>query len=727
MRHSRFFLSALLMGSVAFGIAASASAQTPFQIEAQSGSTTQVVANGATVNVVANGTGQSTQATFIVTYLGAGTAAVNVPQLLGSSTFALVSAPAANLTSGQSASYVVSFTPSSGAQAQSSFSLSYTSGATTGTISLNLIGTSPNFILGYAIQPQGNAVSLSNGGTLTFPATVVGSTATALLTIANMGSAAGVLNSFSLPGTAFQTKSLPLLPVTIGAGQALQITLVYTPTAIESDSGTIQMSLGGTNVTINLVGTGVASQLNFQFTEGTQTLTVNQNQVSLPDTRVGTTATVSVVATNNGNAADTVNTISISGGGGFLIASAPPLPQTILPGASINLTLTFTPPQAGTFTAGLLVGTDTVTITAKGLGPNYQYSYTTGTTPNPVSPNGNVFFATAQLGQSSSTTFTITNTGTASGVISGIFIGEANSPFAITGLPPLPITIAVNQSLTFGITFTPTSVASLSGTLHLDGTTFILTGAGGTPPTFPSYSLTGPTGTLGPLQQPLITLNIAAPYPLDVNGTLTMTVLPDGFTADPAIQFSTGGKTVTFTIPANTTAAVFPTGSTSIRLQTGSTSGAIVLTPTFTTASNVPLTPAASQNLQLVIPPTAPVLIGAQVTAQTAAGLTLAITGVSNSQTLTQLSFSFTTAANYNVTGADVNVPVSSVASAWFQSAAAQTFGGQFVATIPFTFTGPGSTGTATSTVNLTAAVTGVTISATNAQGTSSSLMVSLP
>jgi hypothetical protein len=715
------------MGSLALGIAASASAQVPFQLEIQSGSTTQAVSNGASVNVVASGVGQSTTLTLTVTYTGAGTATLNNPQILGSSAFSLASGSSATVPSGQSTAYVIQFTPSSGAQVQGSLSVSYTAGSASGTVSLNLIGTSPNFVLGYAIQPQGNAVSLSNGGTLTFPATVVGSSTTALLTIANTGSAAGVLNSLSLTGAAFQTKSLQLLPVTIGAGQALQVTLLYTPTAIESDSGALQMSLAGTNVNINLAGTGIASQLTFQLTEGTQTLTLNQNQVSLPDTRVGTTATVSVVATNNGNAAATVNTISVSGGGGFQIASAPPLPQTILPGASINLTLTFTPTQAGIFTAGLLVGSDTVTITAKGLGPNYQYSYTTGTTTNPVSPNGDIFFATASLGQSSSTTFTITNTGTASGVISGIFIGEANSPFAITDLPALPITIAVNQSLSFGITFSPTSVTSLSGTLHLDGTTFVLTGAGGTPPAFPSYSLTGPTGTLGPLQQPVITLNIAAPYPLAVNGTLTMTVIPDGFSADPAIQFSTTGRTVTFTIPANTTTAVFPTGGNSIRLQTGSTSGTIVLTPTFTTASNVPLSPAGSQNLQLVIPPTAPVLIGATVTAQTAAGLTLAISGVSNSQTLTQLSFSFATAANYNVTGASANVSVSSVASAWFQSAAAQTFGGQFVATIPFTFTGPGSTGTATSTVNLTAAVTGVTITATNAQGTSSSLMVSLP
>jgi hypothetical protein len=206
-----------------------------------------------------------------------------------------------------------------------------------------------------------------------------------------------------------------------------------------------------------------------------------------------------------------------------------------------------------------------------------------------------------------------------------------------------------------------------------------------------------------------------------------MTVAPDGFSADPSIQFATGGRTVAFSIPADTTAAVFANGSTSIRLQTGSTSGTITLTPVFQTASGVPLTTPASQNLQLVVPATAPLLIGAQVTAQSATGITLAISGVSNSQTLTQLAFSFTPAAGYNVTGSSATLSVASVAAAWFESTAAQTSGGQFVATIPFSFTNGSSSTSSTATTTLTTAVTSVSITATNPQGASAPLVVSLP
>jgi len=728
MPHSKLLLSALIIVGGLLGTARSASAQ--FQLEVQSGSSTALVNNGANVNVAATAVGQSQQVTVTVTYNGGGTATLNSPQLIGSSAFTLTSGPVANLTAGQSAAYIIVFTPTSAAQAFTNLTVpvTQTSGAA-GAISLNFTGSAPGFVLGYAIQPQGNNVSVSSGGTLTFPPTVVGNTTTAVLTIANTGSAPGTLNALTLSGAAFQTKGLPLLPGAIGSGQALQITLLYTPQAIGTDSGTLQLSFPGQTVTIGLSGSGISSQLSFQFTQGTQTLPVNQNQVTLSDTPVGGTATVLVTAINNGNAAATINAIAL-GGGGFQLVNLPPLPETILPGGSIVFTFTFTPVQAGTFTGGLVIGGSTVTITARALGPLYQYSYTTGSSTNPISPNASMFLATAQLGQSSSTTFTIANTGTAAGIISGIYIGEANSPFTITGLPPLPLTIAVNQSVSFGITFAPATVASTNGTLHLDGTAFVLIGAGGAPPPLPAYSFTGPQGSLGPLQQPAIGLSLAAPYPLPITGTLTMTVVPDGFTADPSIQFSSGGKAVAFTIPANTTAAIFAGGTASIKLQTGSTSGTITLTPAFQTPSGLVLTPAAPQSLQLVVPATAPLLIGAQVTASAANGITLAISGVSNSQTLTQLAFSFTAAAGFTLNGASVTIPLSTVAAAWFESAAAQPFGGQFVATIPFTFSNGSSSSSSSSSgtvANLTIAVSSVSIIAVNAQGTSAPLVVSLP
>jgi hypothetical protein len=214
-------------------------------------------------------------------------------------------------------------------------------------------------------------------------------------------------------------------------------------------------------------------------------------------------------------------------------------------------------------------------------------------------------------------------------------------------------------------------------------------------------------------------LTLASPYPVAVTGTLTLNVVPDGISADPAIQFSTGGRTANFSIPANTTNAVFAGGSSTIKLQTGSTSGTITLVPSFQTAGGGQLTPANPPTLQLVVPAVAPQLTGAQIVAETAASITLAISGVTNSQNLSHMDFTFTPTANYSLSSTTLSIPVSGVASAWFQSAAGQGFGGQFTATVPFALTTSN-----TSLKTPLSAIASISVTATNAQGTSGPVTV---
>jgi hypothetical protein len=723
--HSRAgcVLAALAAGLLGFAGNAAAQAA-PFTITAQVGSGLQALNNGASINLAASAVGQSVQLTLTFTYTGAGSASLGDPQIAGSPAFSAFSSGSTEVTTGVPATYIVVFKAPSSSQVSAFLTVPYVlntgQAIVNGNLSFGLTGTAPGFTFGYAIQPQGNAVPISDGSSITYPQTQVGSTVTALLTILNSGTAPGVLNSVIVTGSAFSTVGLPLLPGTINASQALQLSVIYAPKAISSDTGTIQLVFGGQTITFNLAGSGISSQLDFQFNVGSQSLPVNQNQVTLPDTQVGTASTVSVTVTDTGNANSVINGISISGAG-FQLATVPPLPQTIIPGGSLGLTFKFTPTAAGQATGFLVIGGVTLTITGNGLAPLYQYSFAAGTATTLVAAGGTVFFSPTPVGLTAATTFTVTNNGTAQGTISAIFIGEANSPFSLTGIPPLPITLAPNQAVSFGVTFAPSIVGSLSGTLHLDAAVFTLNGSGSPPAAFPGFTLTGPQGTLGPLQQPAIGLSLAASYPLAVQGTLTMQVIPDGFSADPAIQFSTTGRTVNFTIPANSTTATFANGSTSIALQTGSTSGTIILSPTFQTAAGVTLTPATSSNLQLVVPPAAPVLLGGQVTAQTAASITLAITGVADTQALSHMDFTFTGATGFNLTGSTVPIDLTGISGTWFRSAAAQPFGGQFVVTIPFSFAGPAGV---TSPAN---AVTSVSITVTNALGTSAPVTVALP
>src|SRR5581483_10572688 len=105
------------------------------------------------------------------------------------------------------------------------------------------------------------------------------------------------------------------------------------------------------------------------------------------------------------------------------------------------------------------------------------------------------------------------------------------------------------QSLTFAIDFAPATTGFSTSTLQVDDQSFTLSGSGTPPPSLPAVKFTGASGTVDPLTQPAIGLSMAGTYPLALNGTLTLSVNSSTFTPDPAIQFSSGGKTVTFTIP----------------------------------------------------------------------------------------------------------------------------------------------------------------------------------
>ena len=70
-----------------------------------------------------------------------------------------------------------------------------------------------------------------------------------------------------------------------------------------------------------------------------------------------------------------------------------------------------------------------------------------------------------------------------------------------------------------------------------------------------SYSSTG--GTVGPAEQIPVGLTIARPYPTDIVGVLILAFETRVFTADPSVQWATGGRFVPFTIARGATTALF--------------------------------------------------------------------------------------------------------------------------------------------------------------------------
>ena len=720
-----------LLLTAAFTAAAFAQ-QFPFQLVATQGNNAANVQNGGGL-AFTSPVGQTQTAQLKATYTGSGQITISQqPLIIGSVAFtASFSADTPlTLTSGASVLVTIQFKPTNSTLSTAQLNLPFTETlaattaggtptTTSSAINLSLQGSAPNFVLSYVLQSDQNVVALPAGGTIVYPPTPINTAAQATLNLTNNGSGPGNVTGISITGTAFRITGKPLFPLTLAAGQTLQVLVFYQPTAVSSDTGQIQVTFdSGSPVTINLQGSGTSPGFTYQLLQTNPPTTIpSGGTVPFPDTIVGQTSSVVLRVLNTGNAPGTISSISFSGQG-FQLGNPVGLPQTLAANASLTLTINFTPTQAGILKGSLFINSDTLLLSGVGLGPQLTFSYTSGgTTVILTATNNSVIFSPTTISQSSQVSFDVKNTGTVSTTISNIGIGQANSPYTLSGLPAFPLTLGPNADARFTITFTPTTLGFSNGTLQLDATSVPLIGSGTQPPALPAYTIGGATGTVAPGAQPNISLTLASPYPAALAGVLSVAA-SGSLPADPAVQFATGGQTVPFTIASGSTSAVFGTQGTQIGLQTGTVAGSLVLTPSFATrAGNVDITPAAPTSLQLTVAPAAPVLLSISISGQTANSFTISVTGFSTPRTLTSWNVAFTTAAGFNMPVTNFTIDVSQVSAVWFQSTASRAFGSQFTLSIPFTFQG-----TVPATQTLLNSIASVAVTVTNGVGTSNSI-----
>ncbi len=647
---------------------------------------------------------------------------VTVPK---SETFPLVLTPTQSLT------FTVTFAPTNANGAGAQVVIPYTEMATAGPVLNNIlfsfIGTSPAFSLDYALQPNNNIVSIQPGGTIPFRPTQINTTATGNLIIVDTGSGQGVISGVSLaPSTVFSLFGTPGFPYTLTPGTttaSLSIGISYTPTAVENDTGQITITyLGGATATVNLTGSGATSTYTYTYltgTGGTPTPVKPGDTITLPSVPVSTTGTtpassnVIVQVTNAGNANGVINSINAVPSPPFGISNAPVAPPTLAPGGNESFSVTFAPTQVGVQKGTLVVGNDTFALAGTGLGPQLTFSYVSNGTTIPVASGGAVVFPSTAVSKSEQVNFTVTNSGTSDAAISLV---SASAPFSVAAFTPT--TLKAGQSTSFMITFTPTTVGSVTQNLLVNSTQVPLIGAGSAPPALPSYTLSGPSGNVSPVSQSGVSLTLANSYPVDLDGTLTLTT-SGNYGTDSAVQFSSGSRNVNFTIPANSTDANFAGQGSQILLQTGTVAETVTLTPSFTTSGGVLITPSSPSTLQFTVPAEAPVLTTAAVTGQTNTTFNLMLVGYTTTRSLTSLNVTFTPASGFNIPTSKFTIDVSQAASGWFLSSQSiASYGGLFSITMPFTLT------QTTTKAGQTALSSLASVSATvsNGTGTSNSL-----
>jgi hypothetical protein len=169
---------------------------------------------------------------------------------------------------------------------------------------------------------------------------------------------------------------------------------------------------------------------------------------------------------------------------------------------------------------------------------------------------------------------------------------------------------------------------------------------------------------------------------VDLNGTLSLVFTSAVGGNDPAIQFSSGGPKVNFTIPAGTTQAVF---GQNVLLLTGTTAGSIVVSASVT-AGGANVTPTPVPSVTITIAKAAPVITGVTFTTS-GTSLVVSVTGYSNTRDMTSGAFQFVAATGSTLTAAPITVNLAAAFSTWYQSQANSSAGTQFTfpETIPFT------------------------------------------
>ena len=705
---------AAVLTAVLFGVAAAAQAQNfTYQYRTSANSTLTTVTSGSDITAPPTGLGLTSTVTLVITNSGTGTWTLTQDTISGAA-YKITQDPAGTaIPPGSATTLTFSFTPAT--TGANSGALSFVLTANGQSVPQNFLltgtGQQPNFITSYILQPNGNQVAISSGGTITFPATNTNSTATASFIIANNGTGPGVVNSVTASGAAFLISGLTLLPATVQPNSNITFTISFTPTARGAASGTLTIAFAGSApITINLAGTGTGASLTYTATLGSQSSPLAAGAtLTLPATNLGASYTAAITVINSGDANATVGGLSVVGAG-FSIANAPPTPATLVPGGSLVFNLVFQPQAAGPATGTLLIGSVSFPLSGTGVGASLQYASVIGPATTPLANSGTVVFPNTNVGSTTTIAIQITNTGNATATISGISV--SGTGFSLPGLPQLPLTIKAGASVQFNVAFQATSTAAVTGTLQIDSFAVNLRGNGNPPPAVSAVSFSNLPATANPLDQPSVGLTLAQPYPMDLSGTLTLTFASGSFADDPNIQFSTGGRTVNFTIPANTTTALF-NGSNKVQFQAGTVAGTITFTASLSVAS-VPVTPNPAPSAQVVINPAAPVLRTVQIGTTTATSFEVLITGLSTARDVSQITLQFTPAPNANLQTTTLTINSEASFSTWYQSQTGISFGSQFTASVIVNVSGAAN------------AVQSVSVTAANSHGTSNAVSVNL-
>lgn len=452
--------------------------------------------------------------------------------------------------------------------------------------SFSLVGRVPAFSLSY-ILPGGSPQPVPAAGSVDFGNKGTGVSTEATLVLANIGSGPGFLNSLEISGSqVFSLVSPPSVPTRIDPGGMLDVQVAFAPPGTDAYRGQVLFDLGPTKHEYGLTGVG-GDLLRFSVVShaGDAAASPPASVQSGSEIAFGAGAVaVDVVARNIRQNSQLIRSVSVRGP--FAVTNLPALPATLQSQESLTLHIEPRGVGIGTYTGTLMIGDAyfPLSVSVPEL-PSVHFSHSGGEVPAAEE---------VPLAMSLSAPYPVEVTGV---LTLDFFPAEfANDPGVqwSTGGHQASFTIAPGQTEAVFANGTATiefQASNASGELVVSGQ-FAASewGIDLTPdaspevrfrvdiPDLPEVRLSRAGGPVTGGEEVSMGVGLAAPYPVELTGTLALQFVPLDFDTDPLVQWATGGRQVTFTIPAGSTAAVFGEESGTATFRTGGTAGEVVIT-----------------------------------------------------------------------------------------------------------------------------------------------------
>jgi hypothetical protein len=293
------------------------------------------------------------------------------------------------------------------------------------------------------LLPKCVAQLTSSPSDLRFGQVDVGQSETQLVTLTNSGSSSVTITSSAVSGSAFATSPLNL-PLTLAAGQSVDVNITFTPNAVGWTGGGIRFFSNASNpmLGVQMGGTGTASEA----------VSASPAVLSFGSVAMGKSSTLPVTIRNLRSWS--VQLGGVQATGTEFAQSGAVFPMNLSAGQSVTLNVTFTPQSTGEVGGSLFLFGPGLNIPLTGSGT----AVTAGqlvVAPSPLN------FGNVTVGTSATELLSLTASG---GSVTIYSATSGNSQFALDGAT-FPLTLAAGQSVSYDVAFAPQNAGLDSGSL----------------------------------------------------------------------------------------------------------------------------------------------------------------------------------------------------------------------------------------------------------------------